>query len=307
MSNLLSVWLARGAAAVLLLLSGIAHAEEVSTRFRGLTLLGNLELAVGKGMESGVALIVHGLLAHSRMEVVAELQETLKARDISTLAVNLSLGIDRRAGFFDCGRLHAHRPHDSLDEIDAWIGWLKTSGATEIALVGHSQGGNHVAVYAAERNDPSVSAVILLAPATLDPARAAERYKARYGSDLGDLLARAEALVRDGQGHERLEGMGFLSCENATATAGSVAAWYRPDPLRHTPNVLPRINVRTLVVIAGADEVVPDLATAVEPLAREPGSGRGEIRIRTVDGADHFFRDLFIEDAADLIAAWLRG
>jgi pimeloyl-ACP methyl ester carboxylesterase len=293
--------------AALLLLSNTSEAEEVNTRFRGLTLLGNLELAEAKGLESGVTVIVHGLLAHNGMEVIAALQSNLKARGVSTLAVNLSLGVDRRTGFFDCGRLHAHRPFDSLDEIDAWIGWLKNNGATDIALIGHSQGGNHVAVYAAERNDPAVSAVVLLAPGTFDRERAAERYKQRYGADLDEVLARAEALVRAGQGFERLAGIGFLSCENATATAGSVAAWYRADPRRHTPNILPQIKARTLVVIAGADEVVPDLAPAVAPLAREAGRGAGEIRLHTVDGADHFFRDLFVEDAAEMIAEWLKG
>lgn len=294
-------------AIVLALLSGVARGEEISTRFRGLTLLGNLELAAGKGLESGVAVVVHGLLAHNRMEIVADLQKHLKARGVSTLAINLSLGVDRRTGFFDCGRLHAHRPFDSLDEIDAWIGWLQNNGATEISLIGHSQGGNHVAVYAAERNNPAVSAIALLAPGTFDAERTAERYKARYTVELAELLGKAEGLVRAGQGFERLSGIGFLNCENATATASSVAGWYGANPLRHTPNVLPRIAVRTLVVAAGADEVVPDLAAAVETLARASGPGGGEIRIETVDDADHFFRDLFIEDAADLVAKWLKG
>ena len=69
--------------------------------------------------------------------------------------------IDRR-GFYDCGRLRTHRWSDALDEIDAWIGWLKTQGATEIALLGRRQGGAQVALYAAERNDPAVGAVVLL-------------------------------------------------------------------------------------------------------------------------------------------------
>lgn len=284
-----------------------ATAEEVSTRYRGLSLLGNLELAEGKGLESGVALIVHGTLAHRGMEIIADLQKHLKQRGTSTLAITLSLGIDRRTGPFDCGALHTHRPVDALDEIDAWIGWLKTSGATDIALIGHSLGGNHVAVYAAERNDPSIGSLVLLAPGTFDAARTAERYKARFGTDLDTILTDAQAKTRAGHAVDRLTGIGFLNCENATATAGSVAAWYGPDPRRHTPSLLLRMTPRTLVVLAGADEVVPDLADAVAPLTREAGQGRGEVRLHTVDGADHFFRDLFIEDAADVIAEWLKG
>ncbi|HTP82400.1 MAG TPA: alpha/beta hydrolase, partial [Alphaproteobacteria bacterium] len=55
--------------AVLLVVSGppfsvFAEAAEVSTPYRGLTLLGNLELADGKSPKDGIALIVHGTLAH---------------------------------------------------------------------------------------------------------------------------------------------------------------------------------------------------------------------------------------------------
>lgn len=294
-------------AAMLVWSAVVAQAEEVSTRYRGLTLLGNLELAEGKGLEGGVSLVVHGTLAHYGQELIAALQKNLKSRGISTLAINLSLGVDQRTGFFDCGRLHNHRPMDSLDEIDAWIGWLKNNGAADVALIGHSQGGSHVAVYAAERNDPSISSIILLAPITFDPGQAAARYKARYGAELEPILAEAQARLQAGQAVERISGIGFLNCENATATAGSIVAWYGPEPRRNTPTILPRINARTLVVVAGADELFPDLRAAVEPLARSGGRRQGEIRVQTVEGADHFFRDLFIEDAADVIAEWLKG
>jgi len=282
-------------------------AEEVSTRFRGLSLLGNLELAEGKGLESGVALVVHGTLAHRGMEVIAALQKHLKAHGVSTLAITLSLGVDRRTGFFDCAAVHAHRPLDAVDEVDAWIGWLKNNGATEIALIGHSVGGNQVAIYAAERNDPSISSVVLMAPSTYDSARATERYKARFGAALGELLENAQAKVRAGNAVERIADIGFLNCEKATATAGSVVAWYGADPRRHTPSLLRGMVPRTLVVVAGNDEIVPDLGEAVVPLARDGGRGRGEIRVHTIEGADHFFRDLFVEDAADFIAEWLKG
>jgi pimeloyl-ACP methyl ester carboxylesterase len=290
-----------------LLLATPLRAEEISTRFRGLTLMGNLELAEGRGLEDGVGLIVHGMLAHDRMEIIAALQKDLTTRGISTLAITLSLGQDQRTGFFDCGRLHAHRPFDALDEIDAWIGWLKNNGAADIVLIGHSQGGNQVAVYGAERRDASVSALVLLAPATFDFSRVAENYQARYDAELPPLLDKAQALVQTGQAVEPLVGVGFLNCPNATVTAGSFAGWYAPSPLRHTPSVLPRVPVRTLVIVAGSDEMVPDLGPAVKPLARPASRGKGEIVVRAVERADHFFRDIYIDDAADIIAEWLRG
>jgi len=290
-----------------LLIAAPALAEDVSTRYHGLTLLGNLEFADGKGPEDGVALLVHGTLAHDRMETIAELQKNLRERGVSSLAITLSLGHDRRTGMFDCGALHAHRPYDALDEIDAWIGWLKNNGATDITIIGHSQGGNQVAVYGIERRDASVSGLVLLAPATFDVTRVAEAYKARYEAELPPILDKARAMVQAGQGVERIEGVGFLTCANATVTAESFTAWYTPSPLRDTPKVLPREPVRTLVVVAGNDEIVPDLGPAVTALARPSAKGRGEIRIRTIEGADHFFHDIYNDDAADVIAEWIKG
>jgi pimeloyl-ACP methyl ester carboxylesterase len=286
--------------ALLLLAAAPLAAEEVKTRHRGTTLNGNLELAPDKGLEDGVILIVHGLLAHNRLELITALQRDFKKRRLSTLAINLSLGVDDRHGMFDCGRLHVHRPADALDEIDAWIDWLKTNGVTDIVLLGHSQGGAQVALYAAERREPAVGAVVLLAPATFDAERVAAAYEQRFGAPLAPLLARAEALLREGRGETPMDSIGFLSCTNATATASSIVGWYAPSPLRNTPTLLPRIRQRTLVVAAGADTVVPDLTQQLGGLPPQRN-----LTVEAVDGADHFFLDLHADDAVDKIADWL--
>lgn len=284
-----------------LALGASAAAEEVTTRHRGLTLNGNLEVAAGRSLVDGVVLITHGLLAHNGMELIAALQDLLKARGLSSLAINLSFGIDNRHGFFDCGRLHHHAPADALDEIEAWLGWLQAQGATSVVLMGHSQGGAQTALFAAERAPRGVDAVILLAPATYSAERAAAAYRQRFDAELAPVLERAQALVREGRGEQPVDRIGFLSCENATATAASIAAWYSPSPQRHTPALLPRIRQRSLVVVAGGDQVVPDLLDAVRPL-----DGANAISVAVVDGADHFFLDLYADEAADVIATWLR-
>jgi alpha/beta superfamily hydrolase len=284
---------------VLAFLSG-AQAEEVRTRLRGVTLNGELVLTDGRQLEDGVTLLVHGTLAHNKMELIANLQRLLAARGVSTLAINLSLGLSDRHGFFDCGRLHTHRYGDAVEEISAWVGWLKNQGVLDIAIAGHSVGGAQVAAFAAGNDDPAIKALVLLAPTTFDPARVAAAYRARYEADLPDINARAQALVRAGRDGDWLPGIGFLNCENATVTAGTFLSYYAPAAPRDTPTLLRRVSTRTLVVVAGADALVPDLAAAVAPL-----DGTREISVKTIEGADHFFLDLFAEDAADLIAAYL--
>jgi pimeloyl-ACP methyl ester carboxylesterase len=277
-----------------------AAAEEVQTRLNGLTLDGNLEFAPGKAPEEGVMLLVHGTLAHNKMELIANLQRLLAARGVSTLAVNLSLGVNDRHGFFDCGRLHTHRYGDAIEEIDAWVGWLKSQGVLDITVAGHSRGAAQVAAYALQQRDPAIGAVVLLAPTTFDAARTAEAYQARYGVDLAELVKRAQSLVSAGRGGEWLPGVGFLNCDNATVTAASFVSYYGASTAMHTPALMTRLRQRTLVVVAGADALFPDLAAAVAPL-----DGTREISVKTVEGADHFFLDLFAEDASDVIAAFL--
>lgn len=284
---------------VLALLSG-AQAEEVRTRLRGTTMNGELMLTQGKQLEDGVTLLVHGSLAHNKMELIASLQRLLAARGVSTLAVNLSLDIDDRHGFFDCGRLHTHRFGDGVEEIAAWVGWLKNQGVLDISILGHSMGGAQVAAFAAGNDDPSITNIVLLAPATFDAARVAAAYQGRFGADLAELLAGAQRQVVIAGDGGWMPGVGFLTCENATVTMGSFLSYYMPNTARDTPTLLKRVSARTLVVVAGADALVPDLAASVAPL-----DGTRDISVKTVEGADHFFLDLYAEDAADLIASFL--
>ena len=53
---------------------------------------------------------------------------------------------------------------------------------------------------------------------------------------------------------------------------------------------------RTLVIVAGKDEVVPDLA------AKLPS----DVKPVVIDGASHFFLDLYGEEAADAIAKFVQ-
>jgi pimeloyl-ACP methyl ester carboxylesterase len=277
-----------------------ASAEEVRTRLRGTTLNGELTVAKGKQMEDGVVLLVHGALAHNKMELMRVLQRQLQARGLSSLAINLSLGINDRHGFFDCGRLHTHRYIDAVEEIAAWVGWLKNQGVLEIAILGHSLGGAQVTAFAAGNDDPAITNIVLLAPATFDAARVEAAYQERYGANLAELRAQAQKQVVSAGDGAWMAGVGFLTCENATVTTGSFLSYYMPSALRDTPTLLKRMSTRTLVVVAGADAVVPELAAAVAPL-----DGTRDISVKTIDGADHFFLDLYGEDAADAIAAFL--
>ena len=143
-----AAWIGLALSLSLMTASASVHAESVSHEFRGLELVGNIELAGGKTLaKDGAALIVHGTSGHHRMEIIEGLQRNLKARGINSLAITFSMGLDRRQGAYPCTIEHDHRHMDGVEEITSWIAWLKISGAKRISLIGHSRGGNQVALY----------------------------------------------------------------------------------------------------------------------------------------------------------------
>lgn len=277
-------------------LDRLAMAEEVKTRLGDLTLNANLE-TVDSWPAGPVVLLTHGTLAHRGMEIIDGLQSMLSERDISSLAINLSLGIDDRpAAMYDCPTPHTHKHTDAVDEIGAWVAWLKAQGAGRVVLLGHSRGGNQVARYAAGQPDSVIKDVILVAPQTWEAPSAAKGYAKRYKTPLQPLVAKANELVSSGKGGELMGPMGFIYCEDTQASAASVLSYYAPDRDMDTPHLLSRIGVPVLVIAGSEDKVVTALIRKTEPLAD------GEkISLMVVDGADHFFRDLYAEEIADLL------
>ena len=289
---------------ILLLSLGMASAASagvVTLSHNGVTLNANLEQAGSSGPGGPVVLMTHGTLGHRSMEIMAGLQELFAERGISSLAINLSLGLDNRdAAMYDCATPHTHKHTDAVGEIGAWLGWLKAQGAKEVALLGHSRGGNQTARFAAASDDPVITAVFLVAPQTWDADSETQGYKKRFDADLFPLLTQAQQMVAAGKGAELMDNIDFLYCEKTRASAESFLSYHAPDENMDTPRLIPTIKAPVTVFAGSEDTVVKGLIDKVEPLAD------GEaVTLVVIDGADHFFRDLYAEDIADAIAETL--
>jgi len=215
---------------------------------------------------------------------------------VTTLAINLSLGVDDRHGMYDCAIPHRHGHMDALGEIDAWMAWLQSQGAGPVTLFGHSRGGNQAARYAAERGHSLLRDVALLAPATWDADDASRSYEKNHGAPLSEMLEQAEAQIGAGKGADFLADAGLLYCPGSAVTADSFVSYYRPDPRFDTPGILKEIPVPVLVIAGSEDAVVKNLGDSVAPMA--DGT---DLKFAMVDGADHFFLDLFADDVADFM------
>jgi pimeloyl-ACP methyl ester carboxylesterase len=291
---LLSLFLSLGLAAA-------ANAEIVTLSHNGVTLNANLEQAGSSWPKGPVVLMTHGTLGHRGMEIMAGLQGMFAGRGISSLAINLSLGLDNRAAaMYDCAIPHTHKHNDAVGEIGAWLGWLKEQDVKEVALLGHSRGGNQAARFAAASEDPVITAVFLVAPQTWDVDSETQGYKKRFDEDLFPLLARAEQLVAAGKGAELMDNIDFLYCENTRASAEAFLSYHAPDENMDTPRLIPQIKAPVTVFAGAEDTVVRGLVEKVEPLADDE-----RVTLVVIDGADHFFRDLYAEDIADAIAETL--
>lgn len=279
---------------------GPLAAGTVQIRPAGLTLNAHLEKA-GDWPKGPVVLLTHGTLAHNRMEIMATLQELLLENGVSSLAINLSLGIDDRPSrMYDCAVPHRHRHEDAVVEIGHWVEWLRGQGVERIVPLGHSRGGNQTAWYAAEHDTPGVEKLVLVAPMTWSPEYAARDYEKRYGTPLAPILKAAGERVAAGRSDELMGPMGFIYCEDAKASAASVVSYYGPDRRKDTPTVLAKVNEPVLVFVGSEDTVVEGLEARLAPLAE-----RGGVEVVVIDGADHFFRDLYAEELVEAVLEFI--
>jgi pimeloyl-ACP methyl ester carboxylesterase len=268
-------------------------AEEVTHRFNGLTLNANIEMADGKSFDGGMVLILHGFMAHWDMEIIRSAQQALLDNDYSSLAINLSLGVDNRHGYYGCEQPQRHVQDDAIDEIGSWIAWLRERGTKRVILLGHSRGANQFMVYAAEEIDPEVSHMIFLAPGMGDEAEQA--YFTRYGVSLDKTRTYVQAQINDGRGDQLLPDIDMLACPRATVTADSFNSYYSSNNrFRRFEHYLPRSPVPTLIISGSIDERQPNTQKLVTPYL----DGM-RIQLAVIEGAGHFFRDFNIEEAME--------
>ncbi|WP_315754835.1 MULTISPECIES: alpha/beta hydrolase [unclassified Bradyrhizobium] len=291
-------------ALVVSFIASIAFAAEEPRELTigGRTALGTLRLPAQSGPDVPLVLMTHGTLAHKDMETIQGLSKALAERGIASLAHNLVLGLDRRTGMYDCAKPHDYVTDDAVVEIAAWLSEARKT-SSHVFVLGHSRGANQVARYLAANPEAAVDGAILLAPATASiEAGLRDAYAESYGQRLAPLLDKAEAAIAAGRGGDWMSVPGFIYCRDAKVTARAFAAFYRADRRQDTAALVADVSLPVLVLAAAQDKTVPDVAASFAPLASRTGS---RVRLETIDDADHFFRDLAAEDAADRIAGFI--
>ncbi|MFB9263824.1 alpha/beta hydrolase [Bradyrhizobium erythrophlei] len=275
--------------------------QELELSVAGRTVLATLRTPVSMGADAPLVVMTHGTLAHKDMEVIQGVAKALEQRGIASLAHTLSLGLDRRRGMYDCATRHDYVAEDAVAEIGAWVSRAR-SLSQRVFVLGHSRGGNQVARYLADGETP-VAAAVLLAPVTAGAEQALRAsYAATYGKPIEPLLEQATTAVAAGRGGEWMDVPGFIYCRNAVVTPRAFLSFYGAGPNQDTASLIAQSKVPVLVLAATKDSVVSDVMASFAPLV---AASRGRVQLEKIEDADHFFRDLFAEDAADRIAEFI--
>ncbi|MBU25004.1 MAG: hypothetical protein CMD99_03120 [Gammaproteobacteria bacterium] len=283
------------------LLNVTSASAQTSINYKGLA--GDLYEADG---EVAVVLL-HGTLAHNRMEIIKTLA-TLLSDDYGypVLTPNLSLNDKNRMGeaiqastknyatLTACDIDHTHKYEDSLNELGTWVEYLKQEGFEKIVVAGHSRGGRQVSAFLAKNfSDPSIVGGVLIASGLSRNERNIKNYKKDTGLDLRTLLTEFSKLPDT----EYVDVPKFIYCEKPRVTAGAFISEYEDNPAHSTPYNVAKIQNMPILVIGGSeDTIVPNVEGDFDSL-----SGQGNLSIKIIEGADHFFRDLYADDAATMI------
>lgn len=282
------------------LLLGSTHAEEVQIDHQGIQLRADMSIADGKSLDDGVVLLLHGTLAHNRMEIISTVSELLNDTGYNTLAINLGFAIDKRpSAMLDCTIDHHHKHEDAVGEMKAWSEWLKEQGASKIAVWGHSRGGNQTACFVHEHTNDLISDVILVAPGSLHLDQEIKNYKEKFQVSLTELIDQSKTLIDADKSDELMEVPRFVYCENAKASAAAFYSYLEDTECRNTPKLLETIAKPTLVITGSEDDVVADLPEQLAELKNN------QVSIQTIEGAGHFFRDLNADEMVEMIDDFL--
>lgn len=251
------------------------QAAEVLLNDQGLTLNADLEGASPEKLPARMYLVLHGTLGHKNMEIIQGLQAGLAENGLASLAPNLSLNINDRHGFYDCATPHYHRHEDAVAELQAWADWLAQRGVRELDLIGHSRGGNQVLLFALHARGPKIASVTSIAPMS---------FKAPMNKNVLQGLAGPRSLKIVPR---------FLHCRDTQVSRQSLESYgFNPD--QHTPALWRGYKGAYRLVLGSEDP----LSLKLKPELNSLPAGARWIEL---DGADHFFRDLYLDDVLDFL------
>jgi len=275
---------------ITMLMSFAIQAKPVQTKFQNLKVNANFIQAEDKS--APFYLILHGTWAWQGMELIASTQEILEEESVGSLAITLSLGMDDRKGFLGCPGTITAVHQQSYKELHHWYQYLAALGYNNIVLMSHSRGGSQAAGFAKAYPKDKLKKLVLLAPLAWDKKTVHQQYKKKSSVKLASLLG----LTKIMQPHQMMNGVDLLYCKKQNVSAETFLSYYSDKIQRNTWDLVKNLPVPVEVFLGSKDPLSIQFAESIAD-KKLPSS----LKVHTIDGADHFFRDLYLEDIIESI------
>jgi pimeloyl-ACP methyl ester carboxylesterase len=247
-----------------------------------------------KNNSKSIALILHGTRGHQNLELIKSLANSFLENNIDSLTINLSYGIDNRENnFFPCNVEHEHFKSKSIDEVELWFKYLKSKGYQKIFLIGHSRGGLNI-IQSFEELEASekilVESVFLIAPISDQYTDLKKYHMVKNDINVDELLNESNDWLT----------IDFLNCPNGKVSKKSFLDYFKISDKQSGKNGsllgnLSSTNIKVSVIVGSEDMITPNTYRRVEVLNKK------NIELLVVDGAGHFFRDLYFDDLMEII------
>ncbi len=236
-------------------------------------------------------LILHGFLQTQDFRTVRRLADALNEEmGYSVLTPTLTLGIGNRRASLACEAIQDHSFGEDVEEVAAWVRWLRKRDHDRIVLIGHSTGSVMIAAYL-RHPDPSVIHAILISLTHFGPDQAVFRKAAHESLEEARRLAsqKSRALVK----------FPIAYCREYTATPDNILSYYRWDS-DQVIDALKESPISLTVIIGGEDKRMSE--RWLTRLRQQK-----QVSLRVVPGASHFFDAEYEFTLLDVIDEIMQG
>ncbi len=261
----------------------------------GLVLNANLK---SNSQSDTIFILVHGTRGYKDMEIIKSLSQKIYDYGYSSLSINLSYDIDNRASeFLSCDRVHTHNEHTSINEIVSWYRYLENQDYKNIYFIGHSRGAFNVIQAMAIINNNNIKAY-LLAPVIDTYLGTKNYYDQEHNLPYETLINNKDEFIIS----DRYPSINFLFCENARVSSSTFRSYLDLSknqtlyPFTFSIVDLLKDTNSSVTIFSGTDDEI--LLDSYKKLNQINQSNISHILI---DEADHFFRDIYLDDVIDII------
>ncbi len=261
----------------------------------GLVLNANLK---SNSQSDTIFILVHGTRGYKDMEIIKSLSQKIYDYGYSSLSINLSYDIDNRASeFLSCDRVHTHNEHTSIDEIVSWYRYLENQDYKNIYFIGHSRGAFNVIQAMAIINNNNIKAY-LLAPVIDTYLGTKNYYDQEHNLPYETLINNKDEFIIS----DRYPSINFLFCENAKVSSSTFRSYLDLSknqtlyPFTFSIIDLLKDTKSSVTIFSGTDdEILLDSYKKLNQI------NQPNISHILIDEADHFFRDIYLDDVIDII------